>query len=126
MAGIPMNKYMNPEDILAMQELAGIDDPDARMGALGGMQRMASAMGQYKAPQERSNGRVVGLTSPMEGLGAMSQQLVGASMNRQLMDKYGQILDQNNMDRRNAAQRIGSKYLVDALRNGMPLGDYGF
>lgn len=116
MAAIPMNKYMTPEDIANMQELAGIDDPDARIAAYGGMQRMASNMGQYKAPQERSNGRVVGLTSPLEGLGAMGQQLAGAYMNKGLMDKYGSILDQNNLDRRNAASKIGSRYLVNALR----------
>lgn len=144
MAIYPTNKYMNPEDIMAMQELAAMDDPTARMEALGGMQRMASGMGQYKAPQERSNGRVVGLNSPMEGLGAMGQQLVGAYMNKQLMDRYGQILDKNNQDRSMAAQRIASRYFPQALRNaqgavvqsypvdvqtgsnGAPLDYYGF
>ena len=109
-----------------MQEMAAIDDPDARMASYGGMQRMASGMGQYKAPQERSNGRVVGLNSPMEGLGAMGQQLAGAYMNKQLRDQYGSSLDKNNADRSGAAGRIGAKYLVGALRGQQPGGAQAF
>jgi hypothetical protein len=109
MAGaIPMNGYLTPEQAAAM---AGIEDPGERMNTLGGMQRFANMLPQMNQIKERSNGRVVGRTDPMEGLAQMGSQLAGAYMNKNLMDKYGAIMDKNNQQRISAAQM-----LADALR----------
>ena len=100
---LPMNSYITPEQA-AM--LAGIEDPKDRMNTMGGMQNMANmlpAMGRIK---ERDNGRVVGRTNPMEGLGQVASQMAGAYMNKNLMDKYGSIMDKNNASRSNTALMI--------------------
>jgi hypothetical protein len=91
--------------------LAGIEDPNDRMNTMAGMQRYANMLPQMGQIRERSNGRVVGRTSAMEGLGQMGSQLAGAYMNKELMDKYGAIMDKNNQQRISAAQM-----LADALR----------
>jgi hypothetical protein len=99
----PMSSYISPEQA-AM--LAGIEDPKDRMNTMGGMQTMANmlpAMGRIK---ERDNGRVVGRTSAMEGLGQMGSQLAGAYMNKSLMDKYGAMMDKNNASRSQTALLI--------------------
>lgn len=112
---LPMNSYISPEEA-AM--LAGIEDPKDRMNTMGGMQQYASmlpAMGRIK---ERDNGRVVGRTSGMEGLGQVASQMAGAYMNKNLMDKYGSIIDKNNSSRKDAALTLARAY---ALRNaGQP------
>lgn len=115
MSGVPMNSYISPEQA-AM--LAGIEDPDSRMSTMGGMQRFANMLPQMNQIKERSNGRVVGRTDPMEGLAQMGSQMAGAYMNKGLMDKYGQIMDANNKQRQEAAMAIARAY---ALRNaGQP------
>jgi hypothetical protein len=98
-----MNSYITPEQA-AM--LAGIEDPKDRMNTMGGMQNMANmlpAMGRIK---ERDNGRVVGRTSAMEGLGQMGSQIAGAAMSKSLMDKYGAMMDKNNASRSQTALLI--------------------
>jgi hypothetical protein len=115
MAGaIPMNGYLTPEQA-AM--LAGIEDPNDRMNTMAGMQRYANMLPQMGQIRERSNGRVVGRTSAMEGLGQMGSQLAGAYMNKELMDKYGAIMDKNNQQRISAAQM-----LAEALRRAPAAG----
>jgi len=109
---LPMNSYITPEQA-AM--LAGIEDPKDRMNTMGGMQTMANmlpAMGRIK---ERDNGRVVGRTSAMEGLGQVASQMAGAYMNKNLMDKYGSIMDKNNASRSSTALMI-----AQALRKPQP------
>lgn len=113
---LPMNSYISPEEA-AM--LAGIEDPKDRMNTMGGMQTMANmlpAMGRIK---ERDNGRVVGRTSAMEGLGQVASQMAGAYMNKNLMDKYGSIMDKNNASRSDAALRI-ARALRGAGQPGAP------
>lgn len=102
------NQYLTPE---AAAQLAGIEDPEDRMMTMAGVQGFANALPGAGRIQERSNGRVVGRTSPMEGLGQMGSQLAGAYMNKQLMDKYGSIMDQNNESRMSTARMI-----AEALR----------
>jgi len=115
MAGvIPMNGYLTPEQA-AM--LAGIEDPNDRMSTMGGMQRFANMLPQMNQIKERSNGRVVGRTDPMEGLSQMGSQLAGAYMNKSLMDKYGSIMDANNQQRMNTA-----KMIAEALRRAPAAG----
>jgi hypothetical protein len=115
MAGaIPMNGYLTPEQA-AM--LAGIEDPSDRMSTMGGMQRFANMLPQMNQIKERSNGRVVGRTDPMEGLAQMGSQLAGAYMNKNLMDKYGAIMDANNKQRMSTAQMI-----AEALRRAPAAG----
>lgn len=111
------NKYMTPDDIAAMQEMASMDDPDARIDSMSGLQGMANGM-RVKSLPERSNGRVWGATSPMEAIGGIAQNLASAYMQKDLADKYGGILDKANAARGATAKKIGSKYMVDALRNG--------
>lgn len=115
MAALPMNNYLTPEQAAMM---AGIEDPSERMNTMGGMQRFANMLPQMNQIKERSNGRVVGRTDPMEGLAQMSSQLAGAYMNKNLMDKYGAIMDANNKQRQDTAMAIARAY---ALRNaGQP------
>jgi hypothetical protein len=122
------NKYMNVDDIAAMEEMARIDDPQARIDTLSGMQGLANSM-RVKGLPERGNGRVIGATSPLEALGGVASNAMGAYMNKSLADKAGGILDANNAARGNAASKIGSKYMVNALRNnkipGLESFDYG-
>jgi hypothetical protein len=114
MAGVPMNSYLTPEQAAAM---AGIEDPNDRMNTMSGMQRFANMLPQMNQIKERSNGRVVGRTDPMEGLAQMGSQLAGAYMNKNLMDKYGAIMDANNQQRMNTA-----KMIAEALRRAPALG----
>lgn len=110
-----MNKYLTPEQAAMM---AGIEDPADRMATMRGMQGFANMLPQMNQIKERSNGRVVGRTDPMEGLAQMGSQLAGAYMNKNLMDKYGAIMDKNNDQRIKAAQMLAQAY---ALRNaGQP------
>lgn len=106
-----MSKYMSPEEIAAMAKIAGIEDPAMRMNTFSGMQSYANQLPQMGAIRERSNGRVVGRTSPMEGLGQLGSQLAGAYMSKNLMDKYGSIMDANNQQRMSVAQMM-----IDELR----------
>jgi hypothetical protein len=111
---IPMNGYLTPEQAAAM---AGIEDPNDRMNTMAGMQRYANMLPQMNQIKERSNGRVVGRTDPMEGLSQMGSQLAGAYMNKNLMDKYGAIMDANNKQRMSTAQMI-----AEALRRAPAAG----
>ncbi len=111
---IPMNGYLTPEQAAMM---AGIEDPNDRMNTLGGMQRFANMLPQMNQIKERSNGRVVGRTDPMEGLSQMTSQLAGAYMNKNLMDKYGAIMDNNNQQRMATA-----KMIAEALRRAPAAG----
>lgn len=106
--GLPMNNYLTPEQAAMM---AGIEDPADRMATMRGMQGFANMLPQMNQIKERSNGRVVGRTDPMEGLAQMGSQLAGAYMNKNLMDKYGAIMDANNKQRMSTAQMI-----AEALR----------
>ena len=115
------NKYMNPDDIAAMQEMAGLDDPEARIESMQGLQGLANRTGGIKKLGEYGNGRVIGANSGLEALGGIAQNAMGAYMQKDLANKYGGILDKANQNRANAAGKIGSKYFVDALRkNQMP------
>lgn len=105
---LPMNSYITPEQAAMM---AGIEDPKERMATFGGMQGFATQLPAMNRIKERDNGRVVGRTSAMEGLGQMGSQLAGAYMNKQLMDKYGAIMDKNNEGRMSTARLI-----AEALR----------
>jgi hypothetical protein len=122
------NKYMNVDDISAMEEMARIDDPQARIDSMQGLQGLANGM-RMKSLPERGNGRLIGATSGLEALGGIAQNVTGAAMQKGLADKYGSILDQNNAARGNAASKIGSKYMVNALRQnqipGVESFDYG-
>ena len=111
---LPMNSYITPEQA-AM--LAGIEDPKDRMNTMGGMQTMANMLPAMGRIRERDNGRVVGRTSAMEGLGQMGSQIAGAYMNKSLMDKYGAIMDKNNEGRMSTARLI-----AEALRKAPPGG----
>lgn len=110
------NQYMSPDDIAAMEEMARIDDPQARIDSMAGLQGMANGM-RVKKLGEYGNGRVIGANSGLEALGGIASNAMGAYMNKSLADKAGGILDKNNADRGNAASKIGSKYMVNALRN---------
>lgn len=110
------NKYMSPDDIAAMQEMASMDDPEARIDSMSGLQGMANGMKVNKLG-EYGNGRVIGANSPWEAVGGIAKNAMGAYMQKDLADKYGGILDKANAARGNAAGKIGSKYMVDALRN---------
>jgi signal recognition particle subunit SEC65 len=113
----PPNSYITPEQAAMM---AGIEDPSMRMNTFGGMQAFANQLPQMGRIRERDNGRVVGRTSAMEGLGQMGSQMAGAYMNKNLMDKYGKVMDQNNAMRMSTA-----KMIAEALRNagrGQPQG----
>jgi hypothetical protein len=101
--GVPMNSYLSPE---AAAMMAGIEDPKDRMNTMGGMQTFANQLPAMNRIKERDNGRVVGRTSLMEGLGQAGSQIAGAYMNKQLMDKYGALMDKNNASRQDAALRI--------------------
>lgn len=105
---LPMNSYLTPEQAAMM---AGIEDPKDRMNTFGGMQQFANMLPAMNRIKERDNGRVVGRTSAMEGLSQMGSQLAGAYMNKQLMDKYGAIMDKNNEGRMSTARLI-----AEALR----------
>ena len=100
-------QYMSPEDA---QRLAEMGDPQEQIEAMYGLQRQANNMGMQQLPQY-GNGRVIGRNSPMEAVGGAAQQIAGAYMNKQLADKYGDILKQGNANRGNAAGMI-----VNALR----------
>lgn len=110
-----MDQYMSPE---AAAELAGISDPEMEMLTLNPMAQTAKGL-QGIRPIERSNGRVVGATSPLEAIGAAGANMAGAYMNKQLMDKYGGIMDKNRMGRMSAAERIAK-----ALRSTNATPDY--
>lgn len=114
------NKYMNVDDLAAMEEMARIDDPQARIDSLGGLQGLASGM-RSKGPKERDNGRVVGAISPLETIGGIAQNAAGAFMNKSLADKYGGILDANN-----AARGTAAKNIVNALRRTKNPAESGF
>jgi hypothetical protein len=103
-----MNSYITPEQAAAM---AAIEDPKDRMNTFAGMQGFANQLPAMNRIKERDNGRVVGRTSMMEGLGQMGSQLAGAAMQKNMMDKYGAIMDKNNASRSTTAERI-----VRALR----------
>lgn len=111
---LPMNSYITPEQAAAM---AAIEDPKDRMNTFGGMQNFANALPAMNRIKERDNGRVVGRTSAMEGLGQMGSQLAGAYMNKNLMDQYGAMMDKNNASRSNTALMI-----AQALRKAPPGG----
>ena len=131
MSTVPMNKYLSPEDLLAAQEdilaaeqMAGIEDPEARMLAMSPMAQTAKGL-QGIRPMERANGRVVGATSPLEAIGAAGANIAGAYMNKQLMDKYGSVMDDNTAGRKMTAKTLAEraargagKYYPDLLRNG--------
>lgn len=123
------NKYMNPDDIAAMQEMAGMDDPEARIESMAGLQGLANRTGGIKRLGEYGNGRVIGANSGLEAIGGIAQNALGAYMQKDLATKYGSILDKANQGRANAAGKIGSKYMVDALRQnkipGVESFDYG-
>ncbi|CAB5223174.1 hypothetical protein UFOVP381_3 [uncultured Caudovirales phage] len=106
--GVPMNQYLTPEQAAMM---AGIEDPSMRMNTFGGMQTFANQLPAMNRIKERDNGRVVGRTSAMEGLGQMGSQLAGAAMQKNMMDKYGAIMDKNNQGRMDTARLI-----AEALR----------
>lgn len=114
MAAFPTNSYITPEQAAMM---AGIEDPQARMNTFGGMQNFANAMPAMARIKERDNGRVVGRTSPMEGLGQLSSQLASAYMNKDLMDRYGAIMNDNNQSRMTTARMI-----AEALRRAPATG----
>ena len=122
------NKYMNPDDLAAMEEMARIDDPQARIDSMQGLQGLANGMRKTKLG-EYGNGRVIGAINPLEAIGGVAQNAMGAYMQKDLAGKYGKILDDNNAARGNAASKIGSKYMVNALRNnkipGVESFDYG-
>jgi hypothetical protein len=101
--GTPMNQYITPEQAAMM---AGIEDPKDRMNTMGGMQAYANALPAMGRIKERDNGRVVGRTSAMEGIGQLGSQLAGAYMNKNLMDKYGAMMDKNNASRSQTALLI--------------------
>lgn len=112
-----MDQYLSPE---AAAELAGINDPEMEMLALNPMAQTAKGL-QGIRPMERSNGRVVGATSPLEAIGAAGANIAGAYMNKQLMDKYGGIMGKNADARKGAARKIAGHYYADALRkSGTP------
>lgn len=114
---LPSNKFLTPEDLAAAEQMAAMEDPQARMTSMMPMANVGkSLMGSQ--PKRRSNGRVVGRTSPMEGLGSMASNLAGAYMNKQLMDQYGQVMDQSNQDRAAATRAMLSKYFPSMLRGG--------
>lgn len=115
--GNETNKYVSPEEIAAMAKIAGIEDPSMRMNTYAGLQNFANQMPAMGAIRQRDNGRVVGRTSAMEGLGQLGSQLAGAYMNKQLFDKYGSIMDANNQQRTNVAQMI-----IDELRKNRQPG----
>lgn len=100
---LPMNSYLTPEQAAAM---AAIEDPKDRMNTFGGMQQYATQLPMMNQIRERNNGRVVGRTSAMEGLGQMGSQIAGAYMQKQLMDKYGSIMDANNKSRQAVALQL--------------------
>ena len=108
---LPMNSYLTPEQAAAM---AAIEDPKDRMNTMGGMQNFATQLPMMNRIQERNNGRVVGRTSAMEGLGQMGSQIAGAYMQKNLMDKYGAIMDANNKSRQEVALALAR---ASALRN---------
>ena len=110
-----MNKYMTPEDLANAEAMAGIDDPEARMDSMAGLQGMANGM-RVKGLNQYGNGRVIGATSPLDALGGVAMNAMGAYAQKGLADKYGSILDKNNMDRMGAARKLSSKYLPNALR----------
>ena len=111
-----MNKYLTPEDMAAAQEMAGIDDPEARIDSMAGLQGLANSM-RVKNLQQYGNGRVIGATSPLDAIGGVAMNAAGAYAQKSLADKYGSILDKNNLDRVGAAKMLASKYLPNALRN---------
>ena len=116
MSYINYMKYLTPEDLVAGEEMAGVDDPLARIESLQGLQNMADGM-RVRGLPERGNGRVIGATSPWEAVGGIAQNTMGAYMNKSLSDKFGGILDKNNADRKKAYRDMTAKYRADALRN---------
>lgn len=100
---LPMNSYITPEQAA---KLAEIEDPKDRMNTFGGMQQFANMLPAMNRIKERDNGRVVGRTSAMEGLGQMGSQLAGAYMSKNLMDKYGSIMNDSNKSRGEATLAI--------------------
>lgn len=116
--GVPMNQYYTAAEIDQMnaaQKLAGIEDPKDRMNTMSGMQTFASQLPAMNRIKERDNGRVVGRTSMMEGLGQMGSQLAGAYMQKNLMDRYSDIMKDNNKARVDAAG-LFTQAKIDALR----------
>lgn len=80
-------QYMSPEDAQKLAEMSNFDD-------------QLDVMNSNTQLPERSNGRVVGVTSPLEGLGMMANKMSSAYM-----------LNQSNKNRGAAAKRI-----AEALR----------
>lgn len=104
-----MMQYMSPEDI---QQMAEMDDPEMRMNALAGKQRMADRMATKQLDTQRSVNGVAGRISPLEALGNVATNAAGAYMQNDLAKQYGGILDKNNQQRGGYAKRI-----AEALRN---------
>lgn len=103
-----MMQYMSPEDI---QQMAEMDDPEMRMNALAGKQRMADRMVAKQLDTQRSVNGVAGRISPLEALGNVATNAAGAYMQNDLAKQYGGILDKNNAQRGGYAKRI-----AEALR----------
>lgn len=103
--------YITPEQA---QKLAETGNPDDQINALGGVQGFANGMGMRNL-RERDNGRVVGVTSPLEAIGGAAQQISGAAMQGMLANKYGDILKQGNKNR-----GLAAKDIVNALRGNQP------
>jgi hypothetical protein len=114
---LPNNKFLTPEELAVAEGMAGMDDPEARMMSMRPMSNTANQMMGVQ-PRIHTNGRVVARTSGMEGLGAMASNMTGAYMNKQLMDKYGQVMDQSNQDRMAATRAMLSRYYPGMLRGG--------
>jgi hypothetical protein len=117
-----MNQYLTPEQAATM---AGIEDPSMRMNTMAGMQTFANQLPAMNRIKERDNGRVVGRTSMMEGLGQMGSQLAGAAMQKNMMEKYGAIMDKNNQGRMDTARLI-AEALRRAPAGGQPGGAQAF
>lgn len=103
------SQYMSPEDA---QRLAEMGDPQDDIEALLPMQRLANQTGGIKRLGEYGNGRVIGANSPLEALGGVAQNAMGAYMQKDLAGKYGDIFKQANKNRGSAAGM-----LVNALRS---------
>lgn len=118
---LPMNSYISPEQAAMM---AGIEDPNDRMGTMRGMQQFANQLPAMNRIKERDNGRVVGRTSLMEGLGQAGSQIAGAAMNKHMMGEYGKILDKNNESRKSTALAIAQALRDPKAGHATPLPVY--
>jgi len=98
-----MMQYMTPEQI---QQLAEMDDPEARMNAMSGKQLMADRMYAKPLQTDRSVNGIAGRISPFEALGNVATNAAGAYMQNDLAKQYGGMLDKNNAQRGDYAKRI--------------------